>query len=283
MSRDLRIVWVVVVGTLGVISAVLQLLSAPEPYRTWSWWGIGMSLAAGFGAWSYHRWLRKTRSLPVLAGPPCECRVEAAHRDDVYWFGDLERTVYGKSDAVPREILLEWFDVNPTGFNVLRRDDGERIGHLDLLPVRPSTFEMFKSGQIIEREIRGTSLFAPEERGEIRSIYVESVIVLPRDEHSDTSAVMCLLANMVSTVDRVCDCARLDTIYAIAATKAGAQFLRHLGFEIVTSARDRKDRHDLYRSGFKELARRIHLSFGRRMEDGGRLRQLIGQGGAHGL
>ena len=191
--------------------------------------------------------------------------IEPATAEDIDWIASLEAEAYSPEDAVPRSILGEWYDTNPEGFSLVRMN-GEKIGHIDILPLRAKALRLFIDGAIIERELRGDSLYTPEEREFIRDLYVESIIIHPLGGRSNASgiAVMHLLYNFILLTKRMADPDKIENIYAIAASKDGEHFMGKLGFELAKRGQERKDQHNLYVARFAELKVRISNLFKRR-------------------
>jgi hypothetical protein len=177
--------------------------------------------------------------------------IEPATLDDVRWIAELEALMYS-ADAVPFEVLGDWYLKNPRGFWILKRD-GRRVGHIDLLPVKPEALEKFVRGEIVEREIRGVDLYSPADRSLARKLYVESVAVSPAEARP--GLVSHLLSRFHELVDCLADPNQVSAVYAIAATGAGQRFLNHLGFSVVQAGRDRKDGHDLFAAQLTDLGK----------------------------
>lgn len=171
-------------------------------------------------------------------------RVETATPDDIGWMARLEAETYSSSDAVPESVLREWYAVSPRGFFVLRKGD-ERVGHLDLLPLRPTPLRRFLAGELREREIRGEDLYSTAERASVTSLYVESLVVLPVSAYARAAALSLLLLNLTRLVGLVADPRRVEELYAVAASEAGARLMRRLGFRPLQKAAERGDGHEL--------------------------------------
>jgi hypothetical protein len=184
--------------------------------------------------------------------------VNPATPEEIDWITHLEANTYSQ-DAVPGPVLKEWYESNPDGFSILRMN-GQKIGHLDILPVRPQTLGLFLEGSITEREIRGDSLYTPAEKELVRNLYVESIIIqLPPGYTSNASArpVMALLCNFIQLTGRVANPDNIENVYAVAASQAGKGFMKKLGFELARSGQERKDRLDFYVVRFDSLKGRI--------------------------
>jgi len=187
-------------------------------------------------------------------------KIEPATSTDISWIAGLEGKVYSKNDAVPEQILRDWYNINPNGFSTIKRGT-QRIGHVDLLPLQAGVLSRFASGVITEREIRGNELHAPGERELVTNIYVESLAIISPNGNVAAPAVRYLLLNGMSLIDRLADPERIESIIAVAATNSGQRLLRALGFGVVSHAKDRKDRHDLYAAPMAVLRDEIRRRF----------------------
>ena len=260
-------------AVVGIVGVVVELLTTP------GWLGKGSLLflsallvllglfLIGVSTWKSHR---ISRALPPIKQVEDICtsyQVSAATRDEVDWIAHQEEEVYLFGDAVPKHVLLEWYDSNPTGFSVIKMPNGQKIGHIDLLPIRPNTLRAFIDGNIVEKDIRGDSLFSPGDRNEIRSLYVESIAVQPPKRLSKAPAVICVLTNFLVLVERIADLASVEDVYAIAASSSGETLLKGLGFDALKSGDNRADRHNLYHVMFKDLAQRIGVICGKRFPE----------------
>jgi hypothetical protein len=179
-------------------------------------------------------------------------RVEEATWEEVRWIARLEAEVYSPSDAIPEATLGEWYEANPAGFSVIKRGE-ERIGHVDILPLRPTALRKILGGELAERDVRGADLYPPGESDSIRELYVESLALLPRPASSRAPAVSFILANFTRLAGRLCDPAAVESVYATAASGAGERLMSHLGFVRLGNPAD-TDRHGLWAARFSEIS-----------------------------
>ncbi len=178
--------------------------------------------------------------------------IEPATLKDLDWIAQLEAESYSGDDAIPGGILKEWYEVNPTGFFVIKGILEERVGHIDILPVRSRVLQLLLEGAILEREIRGDSLYSPDERDSIRELYVESLAVCIPGRYK-AGALLSLAFNLPSLIENIAALEKIETIYAIAATKPGERVIKRLGFEMIRKGEERKDGHPVFAVSFKTL------------------------------
>lgn len=168
-------------------------------------------------------------------------RFVQAGEDDVRWAAALAASVYVGDDVIPESLMLGWFAANPDGFSVIKNASEERVGNLDILPVRPDALQALIAGSKLEIEIEPADLFGPGERGGIRDLWLESVVCV------EPGAGRALCECWLELLGRLSD--RVRSVYAVAASGKGERLLGRLGFERAGLAADRRDRHDLYRLG----------------------------------
>ena len=172
--------------------------------------------------------------------------------EEVGWIAGLEAAFYSEEDAIPRELLEDWYRKNSGGFFILRRNDGEKVGHVDFLSLRPGVLQALLEGEIVEREIRGEDLFTVQERDAVRDVYLESIIISENGPFR-RAARQCLLNRFIQMVGNLGDPGQVKRVHAIAATDKGASFLGRMGFAVAKSGRERKDQHDFYTIRFEDL------------------------------
>jgi hypothetical protein len=185
-------------------------------------------------------------------------RIDSALPEEVGWIAQIERDSYSTEDAIPESKLREWYNRNPNGFFILKTANEEKIGHVDVLPLRAPALQSFINGDLVERDLCGDDLYSPSEKQRVRDLYVESVAIVLPPNHSEAFAALFLICNFSRIADRVCNPAMVQNVYAIAATAEGNNFLKTLGFRILREAESRIDRHNLFSVSFSQLA--MHVS-----------------------
>ena len=262
------------IAVAGIVGAIVQLLTAPAGLRGISFLLL-FAILLGLGIWILINGALKnrkaSRALPAIEQLEDICtgyQIAPASAEEIDWIARLEAQIYAPEDAIPKRVLTEWYEKNPDGFSVIRMPNGQKVGHIDILPLRPATQKAFLQGDIVEKDIRGDSLYAPSERHLIENLYVESIIVLPPKGYSKAPAILCVLTNFVGLVERICNPNTVNSIYAIAASQSGDRLLRRLGFDSIGSSDGRIDGHDLFTIKFSELRKNITAICGPRFPEG---------------
>jgi hypothetical protein len=194
------------------------------------------------------------------------CHANPATPEDLDWIFRLEIDVYSAQYAVARRTLELWYGSNPDGFSILTMN-GRRIGHITIVPLHSKILKSFVQGTIVEQDIRQDCLYTPGERHLIKNLYVESVITDSPKEHSilPIKALTCMARDFVPLIQRICDPANLENVYALAASGPGERLMRGLGFDQVKSGQERSDQRALYVAKFSSLNANISALYDRRL------------------
>jgi hypothetical protein len=272
MKRELAII----LSVLAIVSAFATILSAP----LWVFWGCFLILCA-FTAFLLGKRLIGHHPLPynpvITDGP---YTVFPADESDIRWAAEQAKKVYMGIDIISQELMLEWFNANPNGFFVVKDRHGHRCGNIDILPLRPDTFKRFLAGELIEQDIRGDSLFHPDETEHISDLYVESVVVVNanREREGNPYAVQRIILSVPVMLSGFCSHGNLAKIYAVGGSNNGIKLMRHLGFDMISGGDGRKDKHKVFVTGIEDLIRNIAV-FAGSPEERDRFLQLVSKGG----
>ena len=195
------------------------------------------------------------------------CQANPAMPEDLAWIFRLEIDAYSAQHAVARKKLDQWYAGNPDGFSVLTLN-GRKIGHLTIIPLRPNILESFVQGTIREQDIHDQHLYPPQEKHLIRNLYVESIIIdSPGGPSVPIIAFARLACDFIPLMSRICDPARLENIYALAASGRGERFMKKLGFVPVKGSQARADGRTLYVARFAAVRVRIAELLSRRLKN----------------
>lgn len=182
--------------------------------------------------------------------------IKAASPDDIPWIAQVEAELFSGRDAIPKDILEEWYEGNPMGFFVIKNQDGKNVGNITVLPIREDTLERFVNGTLDEQQIRRDSLYHPNETDSIKNIYIESAII-HLVGHCKAAAFYTSLSYFASLAEEVDFIKKIEKVYAIAASEHGEEIMKHLGFKLKQKGKERKDKHDLFVIEMSELLQYI--------------------------
>ena len=199
------------------------------------------------------------------------CQAIPATPNDLDWIFQLEIEAFSAQYAVARLTLETWYGSNPDGFSILTVN-GRRIGHLTVVPLHANILESFAQGTVLEPDIQADGLYTPAEKQLIKNLYVESIIIDSAKGPSTLAikALTRLAHNFVPLMQRVCEPANLENIYALAASGRGESFMKRLGFDEVRSGQQRADKRTLYVAKFGTLQTNISELYNRRVRKNGK-------------
>src|ERR1700686_4487022 len=195
--------------------------------------------------------LRIRESVPNIGdvrqvGVAADCHLRQATDDDIAYIADLEFRAYDRGIAVPEPLFRSWYDANPTGFSVLCDDKGVRIGHLDLLPLRPSGVELLHNGELGEQAITPEMIYSAVEQNQTECFYVESIVVDDKYKDLRPRALFGILNCFGKVMSRMSKSTNKKKVYALGGTKSGERLMQQLGFHLITRPEDRADNFGLY-------------------------------------
>jgi hypothetical protein len=185
-------------------------------------------------------------------------RLIEANKEDILWVSKLETSVYSINDAVPLNILDGWYRTNPKGFYIAVDAHNNRVGHIDILPVKPIPLENFVAGNITEQQIKPEDLYTPSQKEFITNLYIESLALKIPGKILRAKALLSIISKIQETIRGLCEKERINSLYAISASKEGREVLEHLGFQIYSKKEERIDKHDLFRVTFSTFMLKLN-------------------------
>jgi len=186
---------------------------------------------------------KRGQQLPTTFGP---YTIEKACAADIQWAAAFAKEVYEGDDVISAKVMLAWHGANPNGFSLIK-SDGEAIGNIDVLPVKPDRLSLFENGHCLERDIAAADIYSPSESSQIRDLYVESLVC------NNSIAVAVVLSQFDSLVKRICNPKQVRRILAIAASPDGQNLLRKLGFEVAGVAQG----HSLFVGPYSQVSKNL--------------------------
>lgn len=153
---------------------------------------------------------------------------------------ELQIAHYGHERAAALGRLEAWHAANPRAFLVLR-DGRDVVGQVTMLPLKPAMLAALVDGSRQESHIEGADLFTPAERGNVRDIYIESMIVPP------LRIFGAFIRAFARHLARIAMPRNVEAIYAQPVTPAGRLVIANLRFEPVGPA--------LYAAKYASLAK----------------------------
>lgn len=261
----------------GIVGSIVSIMVVPGPLRLIAFLilFVGPSVWAGWLLMAMLRQKRKANKVIARFNylraaleresvkETTKYEIVQATKRDIEWTIQLRNECYA-GEALSKDTLIEWFDANPKGFSVIKEKGGSRVGHLDLLPIRPRTRDALIEGKITEGEIRGDSLYSERERDDVTDIYCEGIIIqAPKGTPTGAAemvkavAMRSVLFNITAVLERIANPKNLKFVYAIAASDSGRDVLEHLGFEVQSVAEHRKDKHDLFQIEYGVLLDKV--------------------------
>jgi len=179
-----------------------------------------------------------------------------ADESDIDWIAAQEAQVYSADDAIPADVLQEWFEANRYACNVICDLRASRVGHINILPIKSNTLHLLLDGRIRERDVRGDSIHSAAERDVVSCLWVESITLDVPQPHLRARALLNVFQRAPHIMERLADPMNLRHVYALSATRAGDNLIKRFGFQIASAHIKRTDGHDLYCATYEVLKRK---------------------------
>lgn len=172
---------------------------------------------------------------------------------DIGWIAALEKSVYSGIDAIPFNILNDWYLANQNVFYIIRDPLGNGVGHIDVLPLRPAVLQRFIRGEILEKDIRGADIFSLNEKEQITGLYIESLAIPYLKGYARACALRDALAGIRMIICTICTPNPLTTLYAMPASPEGLKLMKRMNFRLLVDGKTRKDGYGMYAVPFIEF------------------------------
>jgi hypothetical protein len=178
---------------------------------------------------------------------------------------ELTRIVYPGVAPLPVERYEQWLLINPNIFVCLFGHDRRVLGYFDVFPLRGDFMNLLVEGRVGERDIRREHILRPRQASSASDLYLGGIAVAEPTAHAGKRNATMLLWALLNYMETFYTGNGSRSLYAEAATPEGEGLLQKFRFELVGSAKGRKDPHPLYRarlnSDHLDLARRVIPDF----------------------
>jgi hypothetical protein len=153
---------------------------------------------------------------------------------------------YFGGDSVEDPIVESWRTKSPKAFVYLRNCRGDPCAALCIFSLKPSFMEQFIKGRVSESDIEPDDILELAASKRTDSLYLSAIIVNdPQTQVGHRRAVVMVWA-VIQYLKKTFGTRKKKVIYAVPVNRPSENLLRRLGFQIVSRAATRKDKHDMY-------------------------------------
>lgn len=157
-----------------------------------------------------------------------------------------ETALYFGRDCVADAVVSGWWRKCERGFVYIKNAQGVPCAAACLFALSKSFMEQFKRGNVGDTQIEPEDILSFEECKKSDTLYLSTIIVRePHTQAGHRRAVVMVWA-VIQYIKRIYGTKRLRHIYAVPINPASKNLVVRLGFEVVSEAKHRVDRHDLY-------------------------------------
>lgn len=161
-------------------------------------------------------------------------------------FFNEETSNYFGRDFVENEIVEKWRIKNPKGFIYLKNQLNEPCAALCVFGLRDSFMSKFIKGKLTEHDIDTEDVLSFSSSKKSANLYLAAIIV--KDPHTiiGNKRAIIMIWGLIQYIKTIYGLNIRRKIYAIPVNVASENLLKKFGFEIVTFAKCRRDKHNLY-------------------------------------
>ncbi len=185
--------------------------------------------------------VRRRRRAQLDLGEVDAITFRYAMRHDLPRIVNLDKAVYHSSDVVPLQVKVEWYERNPQIF-VCMFHGPSLAGYFSIIPLKADVLDRFIAGEIEESDFDADAVLTPSEALGCENLYFCSIAM--DDSHPEMT--YSLLGRAAKELERYRSQGAMRCVYAIAATAAGEDLLRRVGFDMIMAGSKRVDHNDLY-------------------------------------
>ena len=194
----------------------------------------------------------KGDNLPLFTSVELTSEIKVAEEQDVHGIYEFAKGQYGDCPINGPDIKLPWWEKNKNIFYVIQDYHGHVCANLNLLPMKKDCYERIRSGEIDERGIKASDLYAPDEKDKVEHIYVEGFNCNPNQLASK------FLYAFDTIIRDIANPANPDLVVgAIGGTISGENLMSHLGFEVVSVPDERVDDYKFFEINYTTAIRRL--------------------------
>lgn len=156
-------------------------------------------------------------------------------------FNDLDQIYqlsFGES-SVPSETQQKWWEANPQGIIGLFSHQ-QIVGGVSFWPLTAQAFDRFRSGQLMERDIKPID-FA---KGQQNNYYISDIVI--KEEFRQKLYSNLLLRNLLDHIEQHADHHAEINVLALAYSDPGNKLLTRLGFIKIRNKTETLDKQDLF-------------------------------------
>lgn len=181
----------------------------------------------------------------VITGSESRYEVYYETKEICEYFNSKTASYFG-NDYVDNGVVESWRLRNPKGFIYLSNEKGQPCAALCLFAIEQSFMEQFKKGRVAELDIESNDILDFDGGRKANSLYLPVIVVDEPHAPIGHRRALVMVWALIEYVKKVYGTRRKRVLYAVPINKASTNLLQRLGFNIVSYAQQRKDKHDMY-------------------------------------
>ncbi|MBL7185216.1 MAG: hypothetical protein ISS70_02735 [Phycisphaerae bacterium] len=158
---------------------------------------------------------------------------------------DMTKPYYG-NEYVSADIAEQWRMKNPKAFVQITNSTGELCACFGILALSDSFMDQYIKGKVADAQLGAEDILSYEESKKCNRLYISGVITRDHPKYVSRKRACVMIWAMIFYVKHLFALRKNRELFAVAVTKDSERILKHLGFKIVSIAKNRRDKHDMY-------------------------------------
>jgi len=167
---------------------------------------------------------------------------------------------YGHEYVAP-DIAARWQKKNQRAFVEISNSRGELCACFGIMALSDSFMDQFVKGNVSDTQLREDDVCGFEKSNKSKRLYISGVVVRDHQKNIGHKRACVMLWAMLIYVKRIYGLTRRE-LFAVAVTRESENLMKNLGFDLVSPARERKEKCNMYRytvskDSWKQLMHKI--------------------------
>lgn len=158
----------------------------------------------------------------------------------------LAASSYTRVAPLSSDRYEQWLMINPNVLACLLNNNRQVVGYFDVFPLESSFFKLFIDGLCVEHDIRREHILGPSLARNAKQLYLGGIAVAGPNTMKGKRYASVIIWGLFKYLQHYY-CVPCDLeLYAEAASKEGEELLKRFGFQLTSTAKQRKSSCALY-------------------------------------
>jgi hypothetical protein len=158
---------------------------------------------------------------------------------------EMTEPYYG-DNFVSADVAEQWRMKDPKAFVQITNSAGELCACFGILALSNSFMDQYIKGKVSDTQLDESCILSLEESKKCSRLYISGVITRDHPKFVAHKRACVMIWAMMAYVKHLFGLRKNRELFAVAVTKDSERILKNFGFKIVSIAKNRRDKHDMY-------------------------------------